>query len=378
MTSLAWISEENKALLAKEGMEPGQTLTYDSVVQLTKKYPSLEFEDILTIVKYVDEDHSLDIMNMYCYHATKLESVQSAFEFASSYRNYNLLLALLDKHQHDDLLTEWCQVYELVSTLRYNINIDFKEVLAKTEKLLPYIKSDLLITKLKILRYSAYYRLKQYKMAHAITLETAEFLKTLRPGYLKSVLAARVANNLAYSYFLFEHNVKKAELLISSTIVNPATQEYILASAHQILGQIYIFNNFQKSKHNLIFSYNLYKKMNVLSQANVIKNNDLIFLHNVHQKYFPLDEDMDIEEQAHQYIIRKQPDKAIALLDLAEQQNGKNKFNLFYRSMATDNYHLCKKALHFAMMDGDFVFTKWMFKKFEEKYVLTNERGILN
>lgn len=46
--------------------------------------------------------------------------------------------------------------------------------------------------------------------------------------------------------------------------------------------------------------------------------------------------------------------------------------------MATDNYHLCKEALHFAMMDGDFVFTKWMFEKFEEKYVLTNERGILN
>ncbi len=56
---MAWISEENKALLAKEGMKRGQTLTYDSVVQLTKKYPSLEFEDILTIVKYVDEDHFL-------------------------------------------------------------------------------------------------------------------------------------------------------------------------------------------------------------------------------------------------------------------------------------------------------------------------------
>ncbi|MFP7287232.1 AimR family lysis-lysogeny pheromone receptor [Shouchella clausii] len=365
---MAWISEENKALLAKEGMEPGQTLTYDSVVQLTKKYPWLEFEDILTIVKYVDEDHSLDIMNMYCYHATKLESVQSAFEFASSYRNYNLLLALLDKHQHDDLLTQWCQVYELVSTL-YHPCLNYRDILSGSEQLLACIKSKTLRVKLKILRFSSYYNLKQYKMAYTLALEKADALKSLQPGYIKSSFAAKIASNLAIIHYNAESNLEKAEELILSTIVNPASQEYILANVHQILGQILIFSNFEKSKQHLLTLINLYQKLK-FSPADVIKNNDLPFLHNVHQKYFPLDEDMDIEERAHQYIIRKQFDKALTLLDLAEQQNGKNKFNLFYRAMATDNYHIYKEALHFAMMDGEIIYSKWMFNKFEKKYLI--------
>ncbi|WP_338465247.1 AimR family lysis-lysogeny pheromone receptor [Shouchella rhizosphaerae] len=368
---MAWISEENKALLAKEGMKRGQTLTYDSVIQLTKKYPSLEFEDILTIVKYVDEDHFKPLMISYCKDAKKLQEVYSSFEFAFVYKDLALIDYLINRHQNDVLLTHCCKVYSLGKRLLEN-NISAENLLISTQSLLATNEHDATYIKLKLLEFTAFLRMKQLQTAFYLLQKLEITISQLDNRYLKTVFAARFSCNLALGYLNTHADFEKAELYALSTVVNPTSENILLGAAYRILGQIYLYqkNKFDQSYEHFQLAISIYEEINAHDQIDSILYQDIVFLHNLHNKYIDLNEKVDLEEQAHQHIVRGNRKRALELLNLQESKYGASKYSFFYRAKATNNISFYMNALKIAAKEGEIPVCYWMFEEFD-KLILT-------
>ncbi|WP_059105515.1 AimR family lysis-lysogeny pheromone receptor [Shouchella shacheensis] len=359
---MSWISEKNRLLLHNEGIQPGDAFTIETVRSLAKEHPALDFEDVVTIVKHVNPDHFLEIMGEYCRTTNKLASVKAAFEFASLYLQKELLEFLINRHQEDELLKDWCDAYEI--KLRYLTgHLKAEDMIGVMRaELTPTSDFDLIINN-DIMEVISFYRVREYSASLYLAQQLEEKIQRSSNGFLKTTFSARLGVHFAITYLYAHNDLVKAENYALSVLVNPVAPQPLIAAVHHTLSLIYLFTNEDRSLEHLNIAIEMFRELGNQPQVDILLQDDLILLKNVYGKSVDLNGRIDLNERAHQYIVRGDYKKALDTLALVDSTGNTSYLSEFYKAKASKDPNQYVKALRLAIKSGNVFYSEWYLRE---------------
>lgn len=310
---------------------------------LANNHPELSFEQVLTMVKKTLPNDYVPLMNIYALHVKRLRHVQDAFEYAHLFGQAETLDKLLEIHKTDDLLAEWVKVYTLFSSSLRN-KLTPENYIIQLKNLFCLISNEQLRMKAEIAQLNYYDQIGNISNMGQMIEQFRNQFSNMESGFLKSALASRITLLAGNASLFGAGNYEEAERYYLAARVIDSIPDALLATAYHGLGHVYLLNDKDGS-------IEAHKK--AILHAKLAQRTD--YLKRLETDYFPyarnmLGETFDIEnvaehEQAHQYIVRGQNNRALKIINNLESK-GKNSVHLlFYKAKALKSVPMLFKSI---------------------------------
>ncbi|MES9730308.1 AimR family lysis-lysogeny pheromone receptor [Bacillus sp. AP50] len=290
----------------------------------------------------------------YCEKIKGNKNLKIGMEFVHARGEFNLLETLIKKAElsKDDVTKEWAEVYRILYR-RSKEHLVGKLLLTEVEKKRKTIKSTEMSLVLDIIYCYGLYDLSDYRFLYRYACDVKEKIEKEIPQkekFLKQSFTIKI-NESIHAACLSLCKIKETREYtpyLMKYLGEPGKYPIPQASALNVLGESYIFEDYNKAK-----AY-LEQALYVLGDAfnDTMKNkkrcimNTLNFLKIYHGKDLDDLYLTDPAEIAYLEIKRGNNEKAIEILNGLEIQNGKlSAFQLCYMGIAKGDKKLIEKSL---------------------------------
>jgi tetratricopeptide (TPR) repeat protein len=360
----AVINEELKAIMIEKGIKQAD-ISYELNLpkSLVSKFfagnTTTEFCNVLSIVKYIAPSDFERIMYNHCLALTKTSQVQCAFEYASNYRQDDLLRELFAAHSSDRKFADWIIVYELWLDVVTN-RMEYDASLDTCRDIYGSLSSSDLKLKVDVIEAIAQYSLGHLDSVSNFIAKAITRLNELKDGFIKESLKSRL--NLLHSYTLLynKSNTVEAERLAQEVVKSSASPCRMVASAYYTIGHANMFKDTSKSLEYFDKAVRLFREIGELVIAEGILTNDIPFARNVSGEVFDASGACK-EERAHQLIVRGDVEQAVELLGEA----GTN-YEKLYQGKAEKDVNKLIGVYSAFIKDGDNFFAQLAAKELAE------------
>ncbi|PED27271.1 transcriptional regulator [Bacillus thuringiensis] len=290
----------------------------------------------------------------YCEKIKGNKNLKIGMEFVHARGEFNLLETLIKKAElsKDDVTKEWAEVYRILYR-RSKEHLVGKLLLTEVEKKRKTIKSTEMSLVLDIIYCYGLYDMSDYRFLYRYACDVKEKIEKEIPQkekFLKQSFTIKI-NESIHAACLSLCKIKETREYtpyLMKYLGEPGKYPIPQASALNVLGESYIFEDYNKAK-----AY-LEQALYVLGDAfnDTMKNkkrcimNTLNFLKIYHGKDLDDLHLTDPAEIAYLEIKRGNNEKAIEILNGIEIQNGKlSAFQLCYMGIAKGDKKLIEKSL---------------------------------
>ncbi|PFS27769.1 transcriptional regulator [Bacillus cereus] len=290
----------------------------------------------------------------YCEKIKGNKNLKIGMEFVHARGEFNLLELLIKKAESskDEVTKEWAEVYRLLYR-RSKEDIVGKLLLTEVEKKRKTIKSTEMSLVLDIIYCYGLYDLSDYRFLYRYACDVKEKIEKDIPQkekFLKQSLTIKI-NESIHAACLSLCKIKETREYtpyLLKYLGEPGKYPIPQASALNVLGESYIFEDYHKAKAYL--EQALYVLGDVFNDTMKNKKrcimNTLNFLKIYHGKDLDVLYLTDPAEIAYLEIKRGNNEKAIEILNGLEMQNGKlSAFQLCYMGIAKGDKKLIEKSL---------------------------------
>ncbi len=315
-----------------------EEITDEFMIKLARNHPDLSFEQVLTAIKKALPNDYVPFMNTYAVNVKKLRHVQDAFEYAHLFSQTDTLKKLLHTHKRDDLLEEWTKVYEVFLSSS-GTNLHLENCIIHLRGLNNIVYNEQLRMKIDISQLNYFDRIGGIKNITPLIDQFRTQFSKMESGFFKSALASRVTLLGGNASLFGAGDYESAESYYLAASVIESIPDALLATTYHGLGHIYIVQDKKRS---------LEAHEKAIFHAQKANHNDYVY--KLKSNYFPfaknmLGETFDLEgvvdhEQAHQYIVRGQNQKALDVIRSIEASGKLSAHAQFYKAKALSNIPL--------------------------------------
>ncbi|MFE5392580.1 AimR family lysis-lysogeny pheromone receptor [Bacillus thuringiensis] len=290
----------------------------------------------------------------YCEKIKGNKNLKIGMEFVHARGEFNLLERLIKKAESskDDVTKEWAEVYRLLYR-RSKEDLVGKLLLTEVEKKRKTIKSTEMSLVLDIIYCYGLYDLSDYRFLYRYACDVKEKIEIDIPQkekFLKQSLTIKI-NESIHAACLSLCKIKETREYtpyLMKYLGEPGKYPIPQASALNVLGESYIFEDYHKAK--VYLEQALYVLGDVFNDTMKNKKRCIMNTLNFLKIYHGIDLDdlylTDPAEIAYLEIKRGNNEKAIEILNGLEMQNGKlSAFQLCYMGIAKGDKKLIEKSL---------------------------------
>lgn len=344
--------ERASQLLDQKKWTGPTTLDEEFMRQLANTPDQYSFEDVLLIVKQLMPNEVVPLMNVYAASVKKLDHVQDAFEYATLHEQIDLLERLISVHELDDLLSEWVAVYRLVYNLMGK-RITNEDGVEAARKLYEQVQNPLMKIRAEYIEINESYKIGNLRNVNIIEKKIRQFLKKIDPSFIKSALATRLSLLIGILKFYHQGCFKEGENYFLAVAVNEASSDSTLSSTYHGLAHVSLVNN-EKEKcfAYLEKSIELADKAKLYDYKNRLENEYFPFVQNYFGERIDLN-NVVLEEQAHQYVVRGDKQKALHLIEQLERKGRGTPYTLYYKGKATKDMATLLRAIKSFAKESD-------------------------
>lgn len=278
---------------------------------------STEFGNVLAIVKYVAPADFLRIMRDHCLSLTKTSQIQDAIEFASTYRQGELLRELLAVHADDRKFADWVMVYNLALDVDTKA-ISYEDALDRCREVYGSLSSIELKSKVDVIESIAQYELGYLDSVANLLAKSNVRVESLKDRFIKESIQGRLNLLTAYTLLYNKNDAKGAESAALKVAKSQASPCKMVASAYYTIGHANMFDNVEKSMEYFGKAERLFREIGEEAIADGILTHDIPFANNANGLDFDASEAC-VEERAHRLIISGEHKKASELLSSVEE-----------------------------------------------------------
>ncbi|GAF22528.1 LOW QUALITY PROTEIN: hypothetical protein JCM19047_2286 [Bacillus sp. JCM 19047] len=297
-----------------------------------KGQKDLQFSNSFAIIRYIEKEDYLDVMDDYCRTLTKPIGILSSLEYASNFNRRDLLDDLLSVHQdHKGEVKEWIEIYRFE---RDKDLLTSEMAWERCRSLFGKVTIPEALLKLELIESTLTFKQNFYDMNNFLA-RTDRKVHVLREGFLKDSLLLKYDLQRAYDSLYNRIDIQDAIQNANNILKSPLASDFIVASANHLLGHAYQGHSVDLAIRYLEMAQACYKKAN--SKKHEEMEQDIAFvlsIHNViHDRCLSCG---DEEEVAHQHYVRGEVNKAIRLL---KNQSQLSPFGKLYLGLCTKNVH---------------------------------------
>jgi tetratricopeptide (TPR) repeat protein len=328
-----------------------EQITAQLMKDLANNHPELSFEQVLTMVKKTLPNDYVPLMNIYALHVKKLRHVQDAFEYANLFRQVDLLDKMIDTHKTDELLEDWVEVYRLFSKfLKQEVNAD--NFIHEAKILYGKTQNNQLRMRLDIAQLNYYDILGSINNQKPLIEQFKSQFAVMESGFLKSALAIRVTLLAGNAYLFGDGDFETAEGYYLAASVVDSIPDALLVTSYHGLGLIYLKDDKQRclEAHEKALFYS--RRAKIIDYEKKLLYDYIPFVKNMLGETFEI-KNVVPKEQAHQYVIRGEMNKALEIINELELKGNTSKAHLlFYKAKATKSVPLFFKSIQAFSAEG--------------------------
>lgn len=290
----------------------------------------------------------------YCKKIKGNKNLKIGMEFVHARGEFELLETLIKKAEasKDDVTKEWAEVYRILYR-RSKEDLVGKSLLTEVEKKRKTIKSIEMNLLLDIIYCYGVYDISDFRFLYSYACDVKEKIENEIPQkekFLKQSFTIKI-NESIHATYLSLCKLKKAREYtpyLMGYLGEPGKYPIPQASALNVLGESYIFEDYEKAK--VYLEQALYALGDTFNDMMKNKKRCIMNTLNFLKVYHGKDLDdlylTDPAEIAFLEIKKGNKEKAIEILNGLEKQNGKlSAFQLCYMGIAKEDRKLIEKSL---------------------------------
>ncbi|SDC20159.1 AimR family lysis-lysogeny pheromone receptor [Shouchella lonarensis] len=307
-------------------------------------FREFSFEQVAYSVKKMAKSRMTALMNEYALSLHSLPHIKDAFEYAALFQQRDILHQLIERYHDDECLVEWVHVYRLLLRVLED-PFTYEEIIDEARHLDVNVKEPVLKIRLKILAANAYDQMGSIRESSLLLERLVDDLWKIETGYTKSVLASRTLLLVGNYYLYGEGDVENAEKNYLAVTVNESTPEAAKVAPNHGLGLIMMCKG-----DRLQCAYYFQEAIRIAKETGQYAYQECL-----ERQYYPFArsilgetvsvEGITLEEQAHQYIVRGEREKALRLIGELEVSVKSDPHLTWYKGMATGKKELLWSAL---------------------------------
>ncbi|WP_096436569.1 AimR family lysis-lysogeny pheromone receptor [Alteribacter populi] len=321
-----------------------------------------DIQTVLKIVRYVCPRDEKLIMRLYCLATEKLKSVTRSFEYCAFNGHFDVLRELIEKHEGDKKLAEWCSVYRVV--LRRSRLVDYTELVKVIKD--TFTKSDVLRVLLLILEVGCLYKKKQYGVMFLYSAELDEKVNAIEDDFIRNCYKARVAIHNANAELFANNNPEGARKVAEEGLTLELPYVY-RGSLTETIGLSYIIDDFDKFTLYLNRAKDAYRKGGHTDDVTEINRTTESFAYNLHRKKYK--SEMSSEEEAHALIVSGDIEEGKKRVEAIEAASGETAYTHLYLGMAENNVERLVESMRKFRASGDNFFAQIPYRMLLERGV---------
>ncbi|KKI87201.1 AimR family lysis-lysogeny pheromone receptor [Shouchella clausii] len=321
------------------------------------------FEEVLLIAKHLMPDEYIPLMNVYAASAKKLQHVRDAFEYAASYYQLDMLERLIHTHKEDELLREWILVYELIYNFLQGKENE-EQMFESARTLFAYTNNPLVRIRLEFIEFNNLYKMGIINSSKLLESRSKTLFAQLQPSFMKTVLASRLSLLLGSINLYREGDIESAERNFLAVLVNETTPDIFMCSANHGLALVMV------NKENKLCAEYGQRAVMFAKRAKAAKYNEMLvseyvpFMRNAMGEVFDLT-NVKPEEQAHQYLVRGDIQRALTVINNLEDKGEMTPFLIYYKGLAQKSVPLLLDAME-GFTKNDFYMVELVKKKINQ------------
>ncbi|MFH7833930.1 AimR family lysis-lysogeny pheromone receptor [Bacillus luti] len=323
-------------------------------------------ETLMHLYKYNPELRRACLLE-YCNKIKGNKNLKIGLEFVHARGEFDLMETLIKKAElsKDDVTKEWAEVYRILYK-RSKENLVGKSLLTEVEKKRKTIKGTEMSLLLDIIYCYGIYDISDFRFLSSYACDVKEKIENEIPQkekFLKQSFTIKI-NESIHATYLSLCKIKEAREYTSylmKYLGEPGKYPIAQASALNVLGESYIFEDYNKSKIYLEQAlYALGDTFNdKMKNKKICIMNTLNFLNLYHGKDLDALYLADPAEIAFLEIRKGNKAKAIEILNRLEKENGKlSAFQLCYMGIAKEDRKLIEKSLNEFEKLGNIFYTQ--------------------
>lgn len=297
----------------------------------------LHLDKIIALIRFLCPEKEIDLMRKICLltvHTNKLYIIREAMEYTSTARMLNELITIVENQlaSENKENKELAKIYKIAHAFQSKSS-SYDELLYQIENIIParnYARLFAKIIKCILLHYK-----KEFAHMERVYNEAEVLLNNLdfeddfilrsykiRLIEIKSIIALNVYSDLQTAR-------KLANQVIESEIC-----AVFKVHSYYTLGQTYLFDDYNKC----MTYYKKYHDLLLLDgrekSAKIVREQDMVFAKIVHGRELETITTTDVSELGHLEARWGDRDKALALLERSEKEQGESVYKFYYKALA--------------------------------------------
>ncbi|SDC42281.1 AimR family lysis-lysogeny pheromone receptor [Shouchella lonarensis] len=313
--------------------------------------PLLAFEQVLFVVKRFSSERLIPLMNEYSLAVENIDHIKDALEYAVQYRQEDLLVQLLDRHQDHPDLTEWVPVYQLLLVSVVRDCTSSEEIIDQARDLVGRVTETILKVRLEVHEVRSYVELGYRSKTAYLKEKLPKQLESVETSFVKSVLVTITNFYIAYDLVYNEGKLIEAEKYLQESVISHVVAETMCVPCYHLLSIATLARKDYTSVGYMQRALFYAERTGLEDYRQKLESEYLPFVRNMHGDKFDLD-GVILEEQVHQYVVRLQYKKALELVTKLEADGNGSSFLTFYKGMALQDVGVLAEAMHAFAKEG--------------------------